>query len=201
MAHHQGMAFQALAHVLLNAPMTERFMSSTAFRSASLLLQERVPDAVDLYSPRRHFESHEGRVKPVRYEPRIFSGADTPVPEVQLLSNGHYHLMLTPGGGGYSRWNNIALTRWRSDTTRDNWGAFCYIRDSQTEEVWSNTWHPIGTDADSGDEAIFTDAGAEFRRTFGSLSVRTQIVVSPEDDIELRRLTLVHRGRCPVTLN
>ncbi|ROS20966.1 GH36-type glycosyl hydrolase domain-containing protein [Raoultella terrigena] len=197
MAHHQGMAFQALAHVLLNAPMTDRFMSSTVFRSASLLLQERVPDAVDLYSPRRHFESHEGRVKPVRYEPRIFTGADTPVPEVQLLSNSHYHLMLTPGGGGYSRWNNIALTRWRSDTTRDNWGAFCYIRDSQTGEVWSNTWHPTGKDADNGDEAIFTDAGAEYRRTFGSLSVRTQIVVSPEDDIELRRLTLVHRGRMP----
>lgn len=78
MAHHQGMAFQALAHVLLDAPMTERFMSSTVFRSASLLLQERVPDAVDLYSPRRHFESHEGRVKPVRYEPRIFYGVDTP---------------------------------------------------------------------------------------------------------------------------
>lgn len=124
MAHHQGMAFQSLAHVLLNAPMTERFMSSTAFRSASLLLQERVPDAVDLYSPRRHFESHEGRVKPVTYEPRIFAGADTPVPEIQLLSNSHYHLMLTAGGGGYSRWNNIALTRWRSDTTRDNWGRF-----------------------------------------------------------------------------
>ncbi|OZM18314.1 hypothetical protein CEO49_19885, partial [Klebsiella variicola] len=77
MAHHQGMAFQALAHVLLDAPMTERFMSSTVFRSASLLLQERVPDAVDLYSPRRHFESHEGMVKPVRYEPRIFYSVDT----------------------------------------------------------------------------------------------------------------------------
>ncbi|HIG9751056.1 TPA: GH36-type glycosyl hydrolase domain-containing protein [Escherichia coli] len=76
MAHHQGMAFQALAHVLLDAPMTERFMSSTVFRSASLLLQERVPDAVDLYSPRRHFESHEGMVKPVRYEPRIFYSVD-----------------------------------------------------------------------------------------------------------------------------
>lgn len=72
------MAFQALAHVLLDAPMTERFMSSTVFRSASLLLQERVPDAVDLYSPRRHFESHEGMVKPVRYEPRIFYSVDTP---------------------------------------------------------------------------------------------------------------------------
>ncbi|MBH2998317.1 cyclic beta 1-2 glucan synthetase [Serratia marcescens] len=200
MAHHQGMAFQALAHVLLDAPMTERFMSSTLFQSASLLLQERVPDAVDLYSPRRHFESHEGRVKPVRYEPRIFNGVDTPVPEIQLLSNSHYHLMLTAGGGGYSRWNNIALTRWRSDTTRDNWGTFCYIRDMQTGEIWSNTWQPAGNAIGLDEEVIFTDAGAEFRRTFGTLSVKTQVVVSPEDDIELRRITLVHRGRQPRSL-
>lgn len=197
MAHHQGMGFQALAHLLLDAPMAERFMSSPAFKSASLLLQERVPDAIDLYSPRRHFESHEGRVKPVRYEPRIFTRADSPIPEIQLLSNGHYHLMVTPGGGGYSRWNNIALTRWRSDTTRDNWGAFCYIRDPQTDELWSNTWHPTGDNANSSDKIIFTDAGAEFRRDFGSLSVRTQVVVSPEDDIELRRVTLMHQGRLP----
>ncbi|MDC7866809.1 cyclic beta 1-2 glucan synthetase [Pantoea ananatis] len=200
MAHHQGMAFQALGHLLLDAPMAGRFMSSPAFRSASLLLQERVPDEVELYSPRRHFESHEGRIKPVRYEPRIFTHADTPTPEIQLLSNGHYHLMITPGGGGYSRWNNIALTRWRSDSTRDNWGTFCYIRDPLTDEVWSNTCHPLGASADISDEIIFTDAGAEFRRVLGSLSVKTRVVVSPEDDIELRRVTLMHRGRSPRTL-
>lgn len=200
MAHHQGMGFQALAHLLLDSPMTERFMSNPALRSASLLLQERVPDVVDLYSPRRHFESHEGKVRPVRYEPRIFTRADSPVPDIQLLSNGHYHLMMTSAGGGYSRWNNISLTRWHSDTTRDNWGAFCYIRDPQTGEIWSNTLHPTGGNAGSHDEIIFTDAGVEFRRTFGSLSVRTQLVVSPEDDIELRRVTLMHRGRQPRTL-
>lgn len=200
MAHHQGMAFQALAHVLLDAPMTERFMSSTVFRSASLLLQERVPDAVDLYSPRRHFESHEGRVKPVRYEPRIFYSVDTPAPDIQLLSNGHYHLMLTAGGGGYSRWNDIALTRWCSDTTRDNWGAFCYIRDTQTGDVWSNTWQPTGYTSGQDEEVLFTDAGAEFRRSLGGLSVKTQVVISPEDDVELRRLTLIHRGRKPRSL-
>ncbi|KQN55645.1 glycoside hydrolase family 94 protein [Erwinia sp. Leaf53] len=200
MAHHQGMGFQALAHLLLDAPMTARFMASPAFMSANLLLQERVPDVVDLYSPRRHFESHEGRVKPVRYEPRTFTRADSPTPEVQLLSNGHYHLMMTPGGGGYSRWNSISLTRWRSDATRDCWGSFCYIRDPHTDELWSNTWHPVGGHADGNDEMIFTDACAEFRRTFGTLSIRTQVVVSPEDDIELRRITLVHRGRLPRTL-
>ncbi|MFK3704633.1 GH36-type glycosyl hydrolase domain-containing protein [Klebsiella sp. NPDC088457] len=196
MAHHQGMTFQALSHVLLNAPMVERFMSSTAFRSASLLLQERVPDAVELYSPRRHFESHEGGLKPVHYEPRIFTSADSVVPEVQLLSNSHYHLMLTHTGGGYSRWNDLALTRWRSDATRDNWGAFCYISDPQTGETWSNTWQPTGTDA-SKYEVIFTEAGAEFKRTDGSINVKTEIVVSPEDNIELRRVTLLHRGRQP----
>lgn len=200
MAHHQGMAFQALGHLLLDAPMTTRFMASPAFRSASLLLQERVPDAVDLYSPRRHFESQEGRIKPVRFEPRIFTRADSPTPEIQLLSNGQYHLMITPGGGGYSRWKNISLTRWRSDATRDNWGNFCYIRDPLTDEVWSNTWQPTGGSADVSDEIIFTDAGAEFRRVLGSISVKTQVVVSPEDDIELRRVTLVHRGHTPRTL-
>jgi cyclic beta-1,2-glucan synthetase len=199
MAHHQGMAFQALAHVLLDAPMADRFMSSPAFRSASLLLQERVPDSVDLYSPRRHFESHEGRVKPVRYEPRCFTAAEGPAPEVQLLSNGHYHLMITPAGGGYSRWNDIALTRWRSDSTSDCWGTFCYISDPQTGEIWSNTCQPMD-EAYAGDEAIFTDAGAEFKRTLGTLGVRTQVVVSPEDNIELRRITLQHRGRQPRTL-
>ncbi|WP_313109662.1 GH36-type glycosyl hydrolase domain-containing protein [Atlantibacter sp.] len=200
MAHHQGMGFQALSHLLLDAPMAERFMSSPAFQSASQLLQERVPDAVDLYSPRRHFESHEGRVKTAHYEPRLFTSPDTLLPEIQLLSNGHYHVMVTPGGGGYSRWNNLALTRWRSDTTRDNWGTFCYISDPQTGEIWSNTWQPTGGSAENNDEMIFTDAGAEYRRTFGALSVRTQVVISPEDDIELRRITLIHRGRQPRTL-
>lgn len=159
-----------------------------------------LPDAVDLYSPRRHFESHEGMVKPVRYEPRIFYSVDTPAPDIQLLSNGHYHLMLTAGGGGYSRWNDIALTRWRSDTTRYNWGAFCYIRDTQTGDVWSNTWQPTGYTSGQDEEVLFTDAGAEFRRSLGGLSVKTQVVISPEDDVELRRLTLIHRGRKPRSL-
>ncbi|MCA1179860.1 MULTISPECIES: glycoside hydrolase family 94 protein [unclassified Pantoea] len=200
MAHHQGMAFQSLSHVLHNAPMTERFMSSPVFRSASLLMQERVPDIIELYSPRRHFESHEGRIKPVNHEPRIITTIDSPVPEIQLLSNSHYHLMLTAGGGGYSRWKNLLLTRWRSDTTRDNWGIFCYIRDNQTGDVWCNTLKPTGNGTENDGEVVFTDAGAEFRRTFGTLSVKTQVVVSSEDDIELRRLTIINRGRLPRSL-
>ncbi|WP_291830794.1 hypothetical protein [Candidatus Symbiopectobacterium sp. PLON1] len=91
MAHHQGMAFQALSHVLLGAPMVERFMSSAAFQSARLL-QECVPEAIEPYSPRRHFDTYDGRLKPAQYQPRRFHDADAPLPEVQLLSNHDYHL-------------------------------------------------------------------------------------------------------------
>jgi cyclic beta-1,2-glucan synthetase len=199
MAHHQGMAFQALSHVLQDAPMVDRFMSSPAFQSARLLLQERVPDAVELYSPRRHFESHEGVLQPVQYEIREFTDVDSPIPEVQLLANADYHLMMTQSGGGYSRWKDMALTRWRSDTTCDSWGAFCYISDPKSGEVWSNTWQPIGEPANLYD-VVFTDAGVEFKRTEGALNIKTQIVVSPEDDIELRRVTLLNRSRQPRTL-
>lgn len=194
MAHHQGMGFLALSHLLLDAPMVDRFAANPSFQSARLLLQERVPDAVELYSPRRQFESYEGRLKSVDYQTREFNDVDSPIPEVQLLSNTHYHLMVTQAGGGYSRWKDIALTRWREDTTRDNRGTFCYLSDPKTGEMWSTTWQPVGKTTEYY-HAMFTDAGAEFTRTEGTLSVQTKIVVSPEDDVELRRMTLTHRGR------
>lgn len=194
MAHHQGMAFQALSHLLHHAPMTDRFMSVAAFQSTRLLLQERVPDAIELYSPRRHFEAPAGTLLPVHYLPREFHDASSPVPQVQLLSNANYHLMVTQSGGGYSRWRDLDLTRWRSDTTCDSWGPCCYIRDVESGEVWSNTLQPLGAPAGQY-RASFTDAGAGFTRTEGSLEIKTRIVVSPEDDIELRRITLLNRGR------
>ncbi|OMQ22880.1 GH36-type glycosyl hydrolase domain-containing protein [Serratia oryzae] len=194
MAHHQGMGFLALSHLLLEAPMVDRFAANPSFQSARLLLQERVPDAVELYSPRRQFESYEGRLKSVDYQTREFNDVSSPIPEVQLLSNTHYHLMVTQAGGGYSRWKDIALTRWREDTTRDNRGTFCYLSDPKTGEMWSTTWQPVGQTAEHY-HVLLTDAGAEFNRTEGTLSVQTKIVVSPEDDVELRRMTLIHRGR------
>jgi hypothetical protein len=69
---------------------------------------------------------------------RVFSSPDTPIPEVQLLSNGRYHVMVTNAGGGYSRWKDMAVTRWREDSTCDNWGTFCYLRDAIERGVLVN---------------------------------------------------------------
>ena len=118
---------------------------------------------------------------------RVFSSPDTPVPEVQLLSNGRYHVMITNAGGGYSRWKDIAVTRWREDSTCDNWGTFCYIRDVTSGEFWSTAYQPTLKQSKNY-EAIFSEGRAEFRRRDHDFDTHTEIVVSPEDDIELRRI-------------
>jgi cellobiose phosphorylase len=197
MAHHQGMGFLAISHLLLNAPMVQRFMSSAVSLSSRFLLQEKVPDAVELYTPRRQFdEPLDNALAVVNADLREFSGADTLIPQVQLLSNAHYHLMITQAGSGYSIWKGLALTRWRSDATSDNRGTFCYIQDVQSGEVISNTYQPCVKNGPRY-QTIFNDAGAEFSCRDGATSIHTHVVVSPQDDVEIRRITLTHRGRQP----
>ena len=111
-----------------------------------------------------------------------------------MLSNGRYHVMVTNAGGGYSRWKNIAVTRWREDSTCDNWGMFCYIRDVTSGDVWSTAYQPTHKGSEKY-EAIFSEARVEFRRRDHDIETHTEIAVSPEDDIELRRITVTNRSR------
>ena len=111
------------------------------------------------------------------------------MPEVQLLSNGRYHVMVTSSGGGYSRWKDLAVTRWRDDATCDNWGAFCYVRDVGSGHLWSTTLQPTLQHADAY-EAAFATGLAAFRRRDRDIETLTEITVAPEDDFELRRVRI-----------
>jgi cellobiose phosphorylase len=117
---------------------------------------------------------------------RVLQNPDSSIPEIQLLSNGRYHLMITAAGGSHSRVNDMSITRWREDSTRDNWGMFCYVRDPKLGKYWSTTFQPTLTKPKSY-EVIFSEGRAEFRRSDNDIESYTEIVVSPEDDIELRR--------------
>ncbi|GAB6040390.1 GH36-type glycosyl hydrolase domain-containing protein [Endothiovibrio diazotrophicus] len=199
MAHHQGMSLLALAHRLLDRPMQRRFVAEPRFQATLLLLQERIPQAsaLDLHG----FEPAAAPTATATAQPpiRVLDDPDTAQPEVQLLSNGRYHVMLTHAGGGYSRWRELAVTRWREDTTRDPWGTFCYLRDVESGAVWSTAHQPTRRRGERY-QAIFSEGRAEFRRRDGDFELHTDIVVSPEDDIELRRLRITHRGDAPRTI-
>ncbi|HAQ60727.1 TPA: cyclic beta 1-2 glucan synthetase, partial [Candidatus Delongbacteria bacterium] len=200
MAHHQGMGFLSLAYLLLNRPMQKRFESAPMFQAANLLLQERIPRNSALYSHKigettELYSDTDNQISSVR----MFDNPDTPFPEVQLLSNGRYHLMVTNAGGGYSRWKDIAVTRWREDATSDSWGCFCYIRDADSGELWSTAYQPTLKKPDFY-EVIFSESRAEFRRKNFGIETNYEIVVSPEDDIELRRVKITNRSKTRRTI-
>ncbi len=196
MAHHQGMSFLSLADFLLDRPMRRLFLAEPSFQATRLLLEERMPEA----GPERiragdippHSTGAEARAEEKTL--RVITSPDTVPPAAQLLSNGRYHVMVSSGGGGYSRYNGLALTRWREDSTRDNWGSFCYLRDVATGHVWSATHQPVCRRAESY-EAVFSDARAEFKVREKGYDIHTEIAVSPEDDIELRRVRITNRSR------
>ncbi len=194
MAHHQGMTLLSLAQVLLDGRMQARFASDPACQATTLLLQERIPRATALYLPPT--PAADARTAPADSGSamRSFSGPDTPRPEVQLLSNGRYHLVVTNAGGSYSRWKDLALTRWREDATSDNWGTFCYLRDVATGAFWSTAYQPTRQPTDRF-ETVFSEARVEFRSRTNPIESYTEIAVSPEDDVELRRLRLTNCGR------
>jgi cyclic beta-1,2-glucan synthetase len=194
MAHHQGMAILGLADVLQDGRMRERLHAEPMVKSAELLLQERMPRDIALAAPpptlktgaiTRQAEEPEG--------PRLFHDPYGPIPRTHLLSNAQYAVMLTAAGGGYSKWKDLAVTRWREDAARDPWGSFLYLRDLRTGAVWSASHNPVGVPG-SHYEVAFAEDRATFKRTDGSLVTMTEICVSPEADAEVRRVSITNNG-------
>lgn len=192
MAHHQAMSLLSIDALLHGHPMARRFAENAPVRATLRLLQERVPQArpprsVRASTRREHLFESTGS------SARSFATPHTPTPQVQLLSNGRYHVMVSNAGAGSSRWNNLMLTRWREDVTRDAWGAFVYLHDVERGLTWSTTYQPTCTVPDRY-EASFSDTAAEFSRRDHEIDTQMEIVVSPEDDVELRRIRLTNRG-------
>ena len=194
MAHHQGMSLVAIDNVLNGNVMQERFHADPLVQATELLLQERIPVHVPVTRPRAEevlmSRIVRGVVAPVT---RRFETADLPTPRVQLLSNGTYSVMVTTAGAGYSVCGQLAITRWREDVTRDHWGSFCYLRDVRTGAVWSAGFQPTGR-APASYEVSFVEDKAEFWRRDAGILTHTEMIVSPEDNAEVRRVSVTNQS-------
>ena len=200
MAHHQGMTLLALNYFLMGRPMQRRFISDPLCKMAELLLHERVPKNVLPIFPHVAESAASALAEPDSTGLlRIVNDPSTPIPEVHLLSNGRYHVTINAAGSGYSRCRDHAVTRWREDAMRDSYGIFCFLRDLTTGEIWSNTHQPTLRAAEHY-EAIFSQGRAEFRRTDRQIEVHTEISVSAEDDIEVRRMLITNHSRVVRTI-
>jgi len=194
MAHHQGMSLVALDNVVNGSPMPHRFHADSRVQAAELLLQERIPRLVPLKNPPIEKAEHVPATRRLpALQVRRYVTPHTLSPRVHLLSNGSYAVMVTNAGGGYSRRQHLAMTRWREDITADAWGTFIYVRDLDSGEVWSTAYQPTDREPDEY-EVTFAPDRATWRRVDGDVEIRTEIVVSPEDDVELRRVSITNHG-------
>ena len=194
MAHHQGMTIVAIANTLLDGKMRARFHAEPSIQATELLLQERAPRDVSAVLPRAEEVKTAAPFAGARVpDVRRLHGAHDTVPQTHLLSNGRYSLMITSAGSGYSRWRDIGVTRWREDAVRDDTGSYIYLRDSENGDVWSAGYQPSGVEPESY-HVTFNEDRAEFIRTDGTITTILEIVVSPEDDAEVRRLSITNAG-------
>jgi cyclic beta-1,2-glucan synthetase len=194
MAHHQAMSVVAISNVLSDGAMRERFHSEAIVRATELLLQERMPRDVALARPPPDQTTERPESDSLTPEvQRQYNSAHSRVPRTQLLSNGRYTVMVTAAGSGYSRWRDIAVTRWREDTTCDGWGSYIFLRDVRTGRVWSTGYHPSRIEPDTY-EVKFSEDRAQISRRDGSIDTMLEIAVSPEDDAEVRRVSVTNHG-------
>ena len=193
MAHHQGMTVVALANALHHGMMPARFHAEPIIQATELLLQERAPRDVDAAHSRRESVKTAFVRELVPPTPRRFFSPHQPIPHTQLLSNGRYAVMMTAAGSGYSRWGDLAVTRWREDATRDDWGTYVFLRDVDSGAVWSAGYQPTGIEPDRYEATFFEDR-VEIIRRDGSLTTTLEVAISPEDDAEVRRVTIANGG-------
>ncbi|MEA2204781.1 MAG: hypothetical protein QOE77_1557 [Blastocatellia bacterium] len=197
MAHHQGMSLVALDNVINGGIMQQRFHAEPLVQATELLLQERIPRGVTAAHPRAE-EVLTGRV--VRtltgLPTRVYDTPHLPTPRTQLLSNGTYTVMITSAGSGYSQCGPLAVTRWREDVTRDHWGSYCYVRDVRSGAVWCTGFQPVGREPQSYAVA-FSEDKVDFWRQDGGISTHTEVVVSAEDNAELRRVSVTNNSSRP----
>jgi cyclic beta-1,2-glucan synthetase len=192
LAHHAGMTLVALANALGGDPMVGRFHADPRVQATELLLQERVPRHMPTIQP-RPLDEMRVLAPPPAITMRQYRSAHTDVPHAQFLSNGTYVTVVTNAGGGSSFCRGLAVTQSRRDPTRDPGSQAVYLRDVRSGSVWSATYNPTAVEPD--DYVVeFRAERATFRRHDDGVSTQLDIAVSTEDDVEVRRVTVVNQS-------
>jgi cyclic beta-1,2-glucan synthetase len=194
MAHHQGMTIVAIADALLDGVMRTRFHAEPLVQATELLLQERTPRDVAVVRPLAPEVKSTAKILEVEsLGIRQITTAHSATPATHLLSNGQYAVMLTAAGSGYSRWRNLAVTRWREDVTCDDSGSYIFLKDVGSDQIWSAGYQPSRIEPDAY-EVAFKEDRAEFSRRDGALTTTLEVLVSTEDAAEVRRVSVFNSG-------
>jgi cyclic beta-1,2-glucan synthetase len=191
MVHHQGMSFMSIDNVLKSKVLQNRFHSIPRVKAVELLLQEKIPRVIIYDRKKGSKVSYNHETDRISMPKRKYNTANTKYPEVSMMSNGNYSIMITNSGSGYSKNNEMYVYRWREDLTQDNTGMFFYIKNINSNEYWSAAYEPCRYHGENY-KVTFSEDRAEFERKDGNIKTYTEVIVSQEDDAEIRSISLTN---------
>jgi cyclic beta-1,2-glucan synthetase len=194
MAHHQGMSLLALNNFLNNNIMQVRFHQEPAMDAARLLLQEKVPGNILIT------KTHKEKIVPYKDDNikekrtiRTYHVPNQELPKAHILTNGNYSIMLTDRGTGYSKNKLMAVTRWRMDNSFDSYGMFFYLKNLDTDAIWSATYAPLNIRPDFYEVTFMADKAIYLRRD-GDIETKTEVLAASGENAEIRRISITNKG-------
>lgn len=114
-------------------------------------------------------------------------------PNCHLLSNGSYTVFLTDSGSGFSRRGDIQVSRWRDLAPGRPYGTFIFVKSLNNDRVWSTTLAPLDAEPDFY-RVNFSQDKASYFREARNIDTRTDIIVSSEDNAEIRQVVVTNHG-------
>lgn len=193
MTHHQGMSLAAMNNYLNGGILRKRFHMEPMVKATEVLLEEkRVSQLISIAKKGYTIKIGKVHYRDSSYSNRYVNGAAPRIPAVNYLSNNKYSLMVTSDGDGFSSYGNMMLYRWRADPYAGT-GNYIYIKDNTDGRIWSTSYHPTRTEPDEY-QVIFAPHQSEFKRKDGEVSTHTVVSLSPDHDIEIRKVTLTNHG-------
>lgn len=184
--HHQGMILASLTNYLKRGAIKNYFHSNVNVKTFDILLKEKVQLKTSIDMKMARYKKYDYQKERVENDIRAFNYISY-MPEVSVLSNKKYCLLMNDRGNSFSRYRTLQLNRYRKVTEQD-YGLFMYIRDVNSNDVWSNTYSPVNKRPDNY-EVVFASDMIKYLRTDGKMMTKTEIVVVKDHHAEIRKIT------------
>ena len=190
-AHHEGMALLGLTNYLRKGIIQNLFHSNINVKTFELLLKEKVQVKASIDLKMANYKKYDYKKEKIENDIRAFNYISY-LPEMSVLSNKKYSLIMNDRGNSFSRYRTQQLNRYRKVTEQD-YGIFLFIKDMETKKIWSNTYAPMNIKPDKY-EVVFAADSIKFQRRDADISTKTEIVVCKNYHAEIRRIKFINES-------
>ena len=190
MAHHQGLILLSINNLFNNLILQQRFMRNPEIKAISILLQERMPEKAIITKENKEKAEKIKYKDYENYSIREYTKIDERIIRGNLIGNEKYTVAINQQGIGFSKYEDIYVNRYKN-TDDYNQGIFFYIKDIETNEIWSGA----GNDNCDKFSIRFMPDKHEFEKIKDNIKTKQKIIVAANEPVEIRRLELTNNDK------